>query len=131
MLFVSVIQLSVGINGNNGLFDQLVNFLTVSSAEGDGNHTVHVPAGHHLKYLLHVLCGTDHHIIILLLDIFLDKTDDFSVKGITENRILEVLVIVHHDSNQLRFFLVQYPESQLLYVAHFPDQRLYLVYGSR
>ena len=92
------------------------------SAEGDGDHAVHIPACHHLKNLFDVFCGIQHQVIALFLHIFFDKSDDLPVKWISENRIFEFFMIVDDNCDQLRLLVIQHSQSSFLHVTNFFDQ---------
>ena len=113
---------SVGIDRHDRFFDQLINLFTVVSAEGDGDHAVHIPACHHLKNLFDVFCGIQHQVIALFLHIFFDKSDDLPVKWISENGIFEFFMIVNDNCDQLRLLVIQHSQSSFLHVTNFFDQ---------
>ena len=82
----------------------------------------------HLEYLICILCGIQHQIISQLLHVFLDKTDDLSIKRISDDRIPEVFMIIDHNCDQLgNFSLFRTLSPSFLDISHFPDKILDLL----
>ena len=127
MVFLICIKLTVCINGNDRFVDQLIDLFAVAFAEGNGNNAVYIPAHDHLEDLICILCGIQHQIISQLLHVFLDKTDDLSIKRISDDRILEIFMIIDHNCDQLGFFFIQNSQSHFLDISHFPDKILDLL----
>ena len=127
MVFLACVKLTVSINGNDGLVDQLVDFFAVTFTERNGNDAVHIPAHDHLKDLVRILCRIEHQIVAKFLHVLLNKTDDLPIKRISDNRILEVFMMIDHNCDQLGFLLIQNSQSHFLDISHLPDKILDLL----
>ena len=75
--------------------------------------------GMKMKYFFYIFGCIQHHIISSFPGKLFNKANHSSIKRISQNRILIILMIIDHNCNQLRTCFIQHPQAHFGHIALF------------